>query len=352
MKGQKIILSFLFLYSSFTFGYSQKIHEQGNTFLRLMFYNVENFFDTENDPSTNDNPFTPEGQMRWTQSRYLAKRNALFRVIANVGEWDPPALIALCEVENRFVLDELTKRTPLMKYPYRIIHKDSPDQRGIDVAILYRNDYLKCIRQQFIRVRFPDNRKRTRDIVYATMLAGNSDTLHIFANHWPSRSGGQRQSEPARMLAASLLREKVDSIYARNPWANIIITGDMNDNPSDKSVLKELKALQDTSQNKMANLFNLTAYKTGEKTGTIKYQGRWFVYDQMIVSGSLLSTKNSIQTNAGHCHIFRADHLFEPDERYSGVKPYRTYIGQKYNNGISDHLPVYLDIFLKKNKRN
>jgi len=319
--------------------------KQGKDYIRLMFYNVENYFDTVNDPTTNDNDFTPEGSMRWTQTRYKEKRNNIFRVIANVGEWDPPALVGLCEVENREVLDDLVKNTPLVKYPYRIIHKDSPDQRGIDVALLYRDDYLKCIGQQFIRVRFPTNRQRTRDILYATLCTLQGDTLHVFVNHWPSRTSGQKQSEPNRILAASFVRQKVDSIFSRNALAKIVVTGDFNDNPPDKSLISELLALNDTTPAKSSTLFNLSAYKMKESTGTIKYQGRWSVFDQIIVSGGLL--RGSLRTDVNRCHIFRADYLFEPDTRYQGIKPFRTYIGLKYNHGFSDHLPVYVDIIIR-----
>ena len=322
--------------------YAQK---QGKDYLRVMFYNVENFFDTVDDPTTNDNEFTPAGSMRWTVGRYIEKRDNIFRVIAHVGEWDPPAIIGLVEIENRGVLNDLIQKTPLMKYPYRIVHKDSPDQRGIDVALLYRDDYLKCIAQQFIRVRFPDNRKRTRDILYATLRTLNGDTLHVFVNHWPSRVGGQRQSEYGRILAASLVRNKVDSIFSRHPLANIIITGDMNDGPLDKSLQSELKALTDTAQAKPSALFNLSAYKMKESTGTIKYQGKWSVFDQIIVSGGLL--RGTLRTDVDRCQIFRADYLFEPDNRYQGVKPFRTYVGLKYNKGYSDHLPVFLDVLCK-----
>lgn len=317
---------------------------QGKDYLRLMFYNAENFFDTTNDPTVNDDEFTPEGKFHWTQSRYLAKRNNIFRVIAHVGEWDPPAIVALCEIENRSVLNDLIKNTPLTKYPYRIVHKDSPDQRGIDVSILYRNDYLKLVNEQFIRVRFGDNRKRTRDILYAVFRTLSGDTLHVFVNHWPSRSGGQRPSEPSRILAASLVRGKVDSIFGRNPAAKIIVTGDLNDGPLDKSVNRTLDALTDTARAQSAALYNLTAYKTTEKTGTIKYQGKWSIFDQIIVSGGLLRGKP--RTNVDLCRIFRADYLFEPDQRYSGIKPFRTYSGPKYLGGFSDHLPVYADILL------
>jgi len=318
--------------------------KQGTDYLRLMFYNVENFFDTVDDPSTNDNDFLPNGSMRWTHTRYLEKRNNIFRVIANVGEWDPPALVGLSEIENRGVLDDLIKNTPLAKYPYSIVHKESPDPRGIDNALLYRSDYLKCIARQFIRVRFADNRKRTRDILYASFCTNKHDTLHVFVNHLPSRVGGQKQSDPSRMLVASLIRQKVDSIFSRNALANIVITGDMNDDPLDKSMTTGLRALTDTIHAKPSALFNLTAYKMKEPIGTIKYQGKWSVFDQMIVSGGLL--RGTFRTDVNRCQIFKADYLFEPDTRYQGVKPFRTYIGMKYNKGFSDHLPVYLDIII------
>jgi endonuclease/exonuclease/phosphatase family metal-dependent hydrolase len=337
-----------FLLIFLIFNHCIHAQKQGKDYFRVMFYNVENYFDTVNDPTTNDNEFTPEGSMRWTVSRYKDKRDNIFRVIAHVGEWDPPAIVGLCEIENRGVLDDLIRNTPLMKYPYRIVHKDSPDQRGIDVALLYRDDYLKCIAQQFIRVRFPDNRKRTRDILYATLRTLNDDTLHVFVCHSPSRVGGQRQSEPGRLLVASLVRNKVDSIFNHNPMARIIITGDMNDGPLDKSLHSELRALTDTAQAKPSALFNLSAYKMKESTGTIKYQGKWSVFDQIIVSGGLL--RGPLRTNVSRCYIFRADYLFEPDNRYQGVIPFRTYIGQKYNNGFSDHLPVYVDIIVRENK--
>ena len=321
--------------------YAQK---QGEDYIRLMFYNVENFFDTVDDPAINDNDFTPGGSMRWTQSRYIEKRNNIFRVIAHVGEWDPPALVGLCEIENRGILDDLVRNTPLGKYPYSIIHKDSPDLRGIDVALLYRSDYLKCVGQQFIRVRLNNNRTRTRDILYATLCTTKGDTLHVFVNHWPSRVGSIRQSEPGRILAASLVRQKVDSIFNSNVLANIVVTGDLNDGPSDKSLTSGLQALNDTTNAKPSALFNLSAYKTKESTGTIKYQGKWSVFDQIIVSGGLL--RGTLRTDVNRCHIFRADYLFEPDKRYQGVKPFRTYIGPRYNKGFSDHLPVYLDIIM------
>jgi endonuclease/exonuclease/phosphatase family metal-dependent hydrolase len=344
---QECKIFFIALLCSFAAGCDAQTAGQRRDEIRFMFYNVENFFDTDDDKTVNDNEFLPEGAMHWTYNRYIAKRDRIFRVIAGVGEWDTPDIIGLCETENRKVLDDLITHTPLSKYPYRIVHKESPDQRGIDVALLYRSDRLRCIRQEFIRVRFADNRRRTRDIAYAVLLARNNDTLHVFINHWSSRSGGQKRSDPARELAADLLRHKVDSIFGVNPYANIIIAGDLNDGARDNSVRRHLNALPDTTQNKASNLFNLSAYKETEPTGTIKYQGKWSIFDQIIVSGGMLHAQNRLQTTVDNCHIFRAAYLLEPDTRYAGLKPFRTYIGQKYNDGFSDHLPVYLDIRIR-----
>ena len=345
MTSRNFLKYFVFLLISMIFSNLLYAQKQGEDYLRLMFYNVENFFDTIDDQTTNDDEFTPNGSFRWTQSRFITKRNNIFRVVAHLGEWDPPAIIGLCEIENRTVLDALVKYTPLMKYPYRIVHQDSPDQRGIDVALLYRSDYLKCINQQFIRIRPTGNKKQTRDILYATLSTQAGDSLHVFVNHWPSRSGGQKQSEPERIHAAKLLRHKIDSIFSCNPLANIVVTGDLNDGPLDKSLLSGLRAENDTAQAKPLTLFNLSAYKMKEPTGTLKYQGKWSIFDQMIVSGGLL--RGSFRTDVNRHHIFRADYLFEPDKRYQGVKLFRTYYGPRYNGGFSDHLPVYLDIIIK-----
>jgi len=351
-KIGKILLTIAVLFVCVIFVGCVKAQKQGNDMLRFMFYNVENFFDTTKDPAINDNDFLPDGSMRWTQKRYLDKRNRIARVITNVGEWDAPALVGLCEIENRGVLDDLIRNTPLSKYPYSIVHKESPDPRGIDVALLYRSDYLKCIAQQFIHVKFPDNsRRRTRDILYAAFLVSNGDTLHVFVNHWPSRSGGQKQSEPGRILTASIVRQKVDSIFSRNSMANIIVAGDLNDTPLDKSLTSNvaLHALTDTSLAKPSALFNLSAYKMNEPIGTIKYQGKWDIYDQIIVSGGLL--RGDLRTDVDLCHIFKPDYLLEFDRRYMGVKPFRTYVGMNYINGFSDHLPVYVDIMINNDKK-
>lgn len=309
-----------------------------------MFYNVENLFDTYNDSLTNDEEFLPEGVRYWDNYKYYNKINNIYKVIAAVGEWNLPAVIGLCEIENKKVLNDIVNNTPLVKYEYKIIHKNSPDRRGIDVGLLYRQDLFNPIGKEFIPINFPQNpESKTRDILYVKGVASETDTLHIFVNHWPSRWGGQLESEDRRLLVASVLKSKVDSVFNINTHANIIITGDFNDYPENKSLKDVLDAKLSYDQISEGNLYNLSHnLAKSQNIGTHKYQGEWGVLDQFIVSGNLLNPNNKIYTQVGDVNIFNADFLLEQDESNFGFMPKRTFIGYKYNGGFSDHLPTYL----------
>lgn len=317
---------------------------QVNSDYKVMFYNVENLFDTYNDSLTNDEEFLPEGDRFWNNYKYYTKLNQVYKVIIAIGEWNPPAIIGLCEIENRKVLNDLVNNTPLVKFDYKIIHKESPDWRGIDVGLLYRKELFKPLIQHFIPINFPDNpSSKTRDILYVQGIANKTDTLHVFVNHWPSRWGGQLESEERRLYVASVLKTKIDSIFKSNSNSNIIITGDFNDYPENKSLKEVLDGkleFDQISSNKLYNISHQLA-KTSN-IGSHKYQGEWGVLDQFIISGNLLSTDNKMYTQLTDVHIFTADFLLEPDESYFGYKPYRTFNGYKYNAGFSDHLPTYL----------
>jgi hypothetical protein len=315
------------------------------TALRIMFYNVENLFDWFDDPLTDDDEFLPEGQMHWTRKRFEAKVNNIYKVIVAAGEWEPPDIISFAEVENRYVLEKLVFETPLLKYPYKIVHRNSPDQRGIDAALIYRSDRLEEISENFFRIYCPDGDiPKTRDILYCTFKAGMEDTLHIFVNHWPSRSGGLLSSERHRLYVASVLRSKTDSLFAINQKAQIIILGDFNDQPDNKSLKEILEARQMENTPVSGQLYNLSSCHS-KKTicGTHKYQGNWSLLDQVIVSGDLLD-KNGMYLPPNAYQIFDPPFLLEPDDKYLGKKPYRTYSGYRFNGGYSDHLPVYVDI--------
>lgn len=357
LNNTSLIIIILFVFSVFSCKTSNvspndKLNEAGSFErgqYRVMFYNVENLFDTFDDSLINDEEFLPNGTRYWNNTKYYKKLSNIYKVIVAVGGWEPPEFIGLCEIENRKVLDDLIKITPLTIYDYQIVHKESPDRRGIDVAFLYLKDKFIILKKEFIEINYPFSDGRTRDILYVKGITYKSDTLHFFINHWPSRYGGQMESEENRVFVAKTLRTKVDSILISNNRSNIIITGDFNDEPENISLINHLRANTTYTKISDTSLYNLSynMYKT-TGVGSHKYQGNWGILDQFIVSGALLSGKNSIRTELKNVHIFNQDYLMEKDETNAGYKPFRTYVGYKFNDGFSDHLPTYLDLFRKK----
>jgi predicted extracellular nuclease len=315
---------------------------------RIQFYNTENFFDTFDDPNTADNEFLPDSKRHWTYKRYQQKLNNIYKVIISLGD-QPPALVGMAEVENDLVLKDLTQKTPLLKFNYHFIHHDSPDPRGIDAALLYRPDQFKPLKITFYKVRFSeDARKRTREIVYVKGLALGTDTIHVFVNHWPSRVSGELKTERLRLNAAHILRQKTDSIMHQSPSAKIVIVGDFNDEPTDQSILNELKALPLNRNAESKSLYNLSLpwMKEISIIGTLKYKGDWSVFDQIIVSSSLLKhSTQGLKYLKGSAKIDDAVFLLIKDDKYGGNQPFRTYNGYKYTGGFSDHLPVYFDLY-------
>jgi len=314
----------------------------------MMFYNVENLFDTEDDPQTTDDEFTPNGARHWNEYRLNKKLGNIYKVIAAIGENIPPDLIMFCEVENRAVLEVLIARTPLRNIGYQIIHRDSRDPRGIDVALLYHPERYWPIDEQFIVIEYQSSPGRfSRDILYSKGLLPNKDTLHVFVNHWPSKFGGAMATRSMRNEVAKALRMKVDSIMQMNPNANVVIVGDLNTTPEDEPVKQILGAalFPDTTK---ATLVNLTSAISPKKyKGTIKFQGVWECIDQWIVSKPLVNAqKLKTKTSTENVYIGEFDFLLIPDETYSGKKLFRTYVGFSYQGGFADHLPTYLDLFL------
>jgi predicted extracellular nuclease len=332
--------------SSYQANKSLKPFERRNkNAIRVAFYNVENLFDTENDSLTRDDDFTPTGVKGWGTTRYREKLSNIYKVLIALGGWDPPGIIGLCEIENRHVLYELIQTTPLRKFDYQIIHQDSPDRRGIDVGLIYRPDQYRPVSEEFIQMNFPfAPDSRTREILYSKGVVFEGDTLHIFVNHWPSKFGGAQATVPNRMYVAQVLRAKVDSIFAINPMANVIITGDFNDEPGDKSLLEGLLAKKDTVGMRPGDLLNLMypAYKKG--TGTEKFQNHWAVLDMFIVSYSLMFRTDQVNICSREAYIFNPPFLIVEDEKWLGTMPFRTYAGPKYLGGYSDHFPVFLDL--------
>ena len=314
------------------------------TQFRAMFYNTENYFDTFDDPNTLDEDFTPQGSYHWTWTRFLAKRDALAKIIIAVGEGKTPAIVGLCEIENRFVLNQLVRETPIAKFQYKIVHRDSPDTRGIDVAMLYNPADFELLYQNFYAV---SKDFFTREILYAKGILANSDTLHVFVNHFPSKRGGAKTSEPNRIAAASELKRLCDSLFAANANANILIMGDFNDTPNSDPIAKTLHTKSDFDTVVQTDLYNLAFPLSQKGEGSIKFQGVWEFIDLMFVSGNMLDEKNKISCQSSDFHIFKAPYLVEKDNAYLGEKPKRTYTGMRYNGGISDHFPVYLQLTVK-----
>lgn len=300
---------------------------------RVLFWNVENLFDCKDDSRKNDNEFLPDAKRHWTPYRYWEKVRNLAKGIIASGDEYVPDLVGLCEVENDSCLYDLTRRSPLREAGYRFVMTDSPDQRGIDVALLYQRAKFKLLQHQSIRIPHKQlNRGATRDILHVVGQIVSGDTLDIMVCHFPSRSGGQAESEPYRIFVAETLKHHVDSLLEVRSQPYIIVMGDFNDYPTDKS-LKRL-----CFGNGLQNLMK------GKKGGTYRYRGEWGVLDQFIVSGSLLKKKSHIRTSKAKAQVLRHVFLLEEDDKYGGDKPFRTYNGMKYQGGFSDHLPISLDL--------
>jgi endonuclease/exonuclease/phosphatase family metal-dependent hydrolase len=346
----KLTHLFLTLVLFFTYSFHSFSQQDEVSKYRFAFYNLENFFDLHVDSTRDYNAFTPEGEQRWTYHRYINKRNGIYRVIMALGGWEAPSLVGLCEVENEIVLGDLIYKTPLRNANYSFVHYHSPDFRGIDVALLYRKNHLRLIGSKPIPVTDPASPNfKTRDILYASFMVDEVDTVHVYVNHWPSRFGGVLASVPRRMLAALTLRHHIDSLTLLRPNAKIVVMGDFNDTPQDDSIIKGLKAFPPddiTDSNQLLHLF--TNAKELGHLGTLKFQHMWQIFDHIMVSQSLYNANKGLRYRQGSARIFVADFLLTDDERYLGQKLFRTYIGPRYTGGYSDHLPVYIDLEFNK----
>ncbi len=316
----------------------------------IAFYNLENLFDTVDDSLTYDDDKTPKGKDRWTLNRYRHKIANMAKVIALIGKeikGSSPDIIGLCELENIKVLQDIFSHDELLKEDYRLIHYDSPDERGIDVALAYRSDAFIPFSHSSRRLLLEKENGR-RDYTRDLLIVGGmleQDELYILINHWPSRSGGESRSRRFREEAARLNRQVIDSIHRLSPNSNIIIMGDFNDNPLDRSIKNLLKTKGRRSNLEEDELFNPmeSLYKKGQ--GSLGYRDQWHMFDQ------ILMTKNLIQPKPVHYYFWKAG-IFNPpflvtrNGPYTGY-PKRTYASGIYIGGYSDHFPVY--VYLIKN---
>lgn len=319
----------------------------------LAFYNVENLFNPADDSLKNDDSFTPEGFNHWTYRKYVRKINNIAKVFFAMGDWQPPDIIGMAEIEEAAVLRKLCYDSPLQKFKYGFAHYDSPDARGIDVAMLYRKQRVTLSRSVPVGIRFPfDTAARNRDVLYAVLNFPNGDSLHLFVNHWTSRYGGYAPTIAKRNYYAAVVRHLCDSILATAPAANIVLVGDFNDYPTDESMTSVLRAGDFLNQKHVDyKLFNLmSAFVKMNNVGTHKHEDFWGCLDQIIVSSSLLDTTSTLYVAGQQAHIFKSDFLLEQDEKYGGYKNYRTFLGPRYIGGFSDHLPIYIRLRTRSKK--
>lgn len=312
---------------------------------RIAFYNTENLFDTIDNKNVIDEEFLPDGKMKWTKERYTKKLAQLSKVILEIGSGTGPEIIGLCEVENKGVLVDLTQKTPLKKQKYQIVHYDSPDGRGIDVALLYKKSAFRVLESKPFQVPQPsDTLPPTRNILYVKGIMGKSDTLCIFVNHWPSRRGGSEESAPRRKMAAERLKQLTDSVAKAVPGAQIIAMGDFNDEPTDASVQT---VAHDVNDSLSAGLRNMLSTLDAKGEGTHYYKKEKNTFDQVLVSGNLFTKRGYYVTTASG-HIFKPEWIMGENYKGDPPAPLRTYAGSRYIGGYSDHLPVYIDLYFAK----
>lgn len=308
------------------------------------FYNLENLFDTIDSPDVMDEEFTPEGESGWNAERYELKVDQMAAIISQLGDtidMPGPAIMGVCEAENRQVLEDLVRNKHLSDLGYSIVHQDSPDERGIDVALLYRPGLFEVsdIKALPLYIYAQEDNKRifTRDqLLVSGLLLG--EKVHVLVNHWPSRYGGEERSRPARKAAAELSRSIVDSLLAIDEKANIIIMGDLNDDPNNHSVQEVLRAIKKENL-KASDLFNPYAFKHENGEGTLCYRGVWNMFDQIILSQSLLDEHQSLRFEKAY--VYDDEQLKVQEGKYKGY-PFRTYVGKRYDGGYSDHFPVFI----------
>ena len=305
-----------------------------NTF-SIAFYNLENLFDIEHNEYTLDKDFTPDGKLEWTRDRYLRKIKNLSNVISKIGTKHtplPPIFIGVAEVENKACLEDLIYSDKLKQFDYDFVHYDSPDERGIDVAFLYQKEYFSVTSSNVYPLYLQDennNRDFTRDIL---LVSGNlfGDPVHIIVNHWPSRNNGAKVSNDKRIKAANLVQKIINDICIDDENSNFIIMGDFNDQPNDSSIHTLLIN---------GDLYNPMQKLLKQKKGTSRYRGKWYLFDQIIISKQFLPA-NSSPFKFQFADIFNDHFLQEKSNKYKGA-PKRTYIGSWHQGGYSDHFPVY-----------
>ncbi len=316
--------------------------------MKILFYNVENLFDTLDDPFVNDQAFLPDSVLKWDEKRYLLKLQRLAKVIRSVEEPMPMA-IGLAEVENRKVLEDLIAALELSEKEIGIIHEESPDERGIDVGFLYRRGPIQGTEHKTYPVIFSnDPGDKTRDILHVKSVLKSGEILHFFINHWPSRKDGVNITLPKRMQAASVLQHHIEEVFKEEKDPKILVMGDFNAGPESPAIKNILD--RDRSPNGLLHNLSWNAHKSG--LGSLNYRGKWLLFDQILASPSLLDEQEDCRIIPDSFSIFKKDWMLFYNQKYHDFRPNKTYGGRKYHAGFSDHLPVYISLIMGTSKTN
>lgn len=315
----------------------------------ILFYNVENLFDTLDTPNKIDEEFTPGSEKKWNTERYKQKIDHLGEVIRAAGGENLPAIIGMCEIENASVLDDLAHSNKLMAGNYNFIHYESPDERGIDCALLYNTKLFTPVKSVPVKVELPeDNGGTTRDILFVEgdlKIKNKSEHIFLLINHWPSRVEGEEITASRRAIAAGVLKHLVDSLNQKYSDPHIVIMGDFNDTPFDKSIQSVLGAIELIASQKDECLVDLMTEFQKQNQGSYNFKGNWQCLDQFIVSESMIDGKK-LGVNTGTVTYVKKDFMLYHNEKY-GDSPNKTYSGSKYFGGYSDHLPIYMELTVK-----
>lgn len=307
------------------------------------FYNVENLFDTLNTENVNDEEYTPESAKRWNTERYRAKLEKLAGVIGEMGAEVHPkgcAIIGLSEIENREVVEDLIKTGPLKERNYEIVHYHSPDRRGIDVGLIYQPEYYRVYNHKSytLKIEGRDDFFTRDQLVVSGVLDG--DTVHVLVAHWPSRRGGEKRSRPMRVAAAELGRTIVDSLMKTSPNARIVYMGDLNDDPTNISVKRGLRSEARKEDALNGRMYNPMEEMYHKGIGTLAWRDTWNLFDQILISAPLASGTGGNYRYYG-VRIFNKPYLRQTEGAFAGY-PFRTFVGNDYKGGYSDHFPVYI----------
>ncbi|MEZ5047020.1 MAG: endonuclease/exonuclease/phosphatase [Chitinophagaceae bacterium] len=306
------------------------------------FYNLENYYDTLNDPNINDDEFTPNGANAYTPAVFEKKVANLVSVISKMGKDQSDiglAILGVAEIENRDVLQVLCNQEPLKSLHWKVVHFDGPDVRGIDCGLLYNSDVFKVLSASSLTVPVEEGDRPTRDVLYVYGKLAN-DPIHIFVNHWPSRRGGEAATREKRKIAAGVSKHIIDSLMAIDPMTKVVVMGDLNDDPINESVTKILASKWKKEEVKPGGLYNpwTSFYRKG--LGTIAYQDTWGLFDQIIISYGFLK-KNTTGLHYQEAEVFSKSFMVEKFGQYKGY-PKRSYSNGKWNDGYSDHYPTLI----------